>query len=52
MDVEDDDNNPEIPRSLIAKINITQQLVDAEISQYRAERKLNRIYAGILHSYG
>ena len=52
MDEEDDDNNPEIPRSIITKINNTQQLVDAEVSQYRAERKLNRIVAGVVHYCG
>ena len=45
MDVDDDNAN--IPRPIIAKINNTQQLVDAEISQYRAEKKLNRIVAGV-----
>ena len=46
MDVDDDDDNVDIPRPTIADINNTQQLVDAEISQYRAERKLNKIVAG------
>ena len=45
MDVDNDNAN--IPRPIIAKINNTQQLVDAEISQYRAEKKLNRIVAGV-----
>ena len=46
VDDDDDDDNTNIPHPLIAKINNTQQLVDAEISQYRPESKLNRIVAG------
>ena len=42
----DDDDNADIPCPIISEINNTQQLVDAEISQYQAERKLNRIVAG------
>ena len=34
MDVDDDDDNPDIPRPIIAEINNTQQSIDAEISQY------------------
>ena len=41
-----------IPSPIIAEINNTQQLVDAEISKYRAERKLNRIVAGEVRPNG
>ena len=49
MNVNDDDN---IPRPIFAEINNTQQLVGAEILQYRPERKLNRIVAVVVRSNG
>ena len=52
MDVDNDDDNADILCPIFAEINNTQQLVDAEISQYRAERKLNRIVAGVVQPNG
>ena len=52
MDVDDDDDNVNISCPIIAEINNTQLFVDAEISQYRAERKLNRIVAGVVRPNG